>query len=122
LKRWLPVAAWLALVGTIIGLADAGGARWLFDWVERTPGADKLGHFVLIGAMAFLLNIALRARQAGPVLLGSLLVFAIFTAEEFSQLFIPHRHFDWGDLAANVLGIALADRLARPAVRPAPRV
>jgi VanZ family protein len=121
LKRWLPAAAWLALVGTIVGLADAGGARWLFDWIERTPGSDKVGHFVLIGAMAFFLNIALHARRAGPVLLGSVLVFAVFAVEETSQLFIPRRHFDWGDLTADVLGIALADWLARVAVRTSPR-
>jgi VanZ family protein len=71
--------------------------------------------------MAFFLNVALSARRAGPVLLGSLLVLVIFTAEEISQLFIRGRHFDWSDLAADVLGIAVADWLARAALRPSPR-
>ena len=112
-KRWLPALAWLAFVGFIIWLADTGSARWFFNWIERTPGSDKAGHFVLIGAMAFFLNLALRCRRLGPILLGSLIVFVVFAGEEFSQLFIPGRHFDWIDLSADVLGIATADFLAR---------
>jgi polysaccharide biosynthesis protein VpsQ len=116
LKRWLFAASWLAFVAFIIWLADTRRARWFFDWIERYPGSDKVGHFFLIGGMAFVLNLALR-RRLGPFLLGSVLVAIVFTAEEFSQLWFTARHFDWGDLAADFAGIAFFEWLARWRIR-----
>jgi hypothetical protein len=80
-------------------------------------GGDKAGHFVLLGGLAFTLNRALggRSTRMGPIAvqLGGLLVALAITREEFSQMWIPSRTFDWGDLAANYAGIACADWLAR---------
>jgi multisubunit Na+/H+ antiporter MnhB subunit len=109
-------ALWFVAVVGIIMLADSGGAAWLFRWIERTPGGDKAGHFVLIGGMALLLNLALRARRMPALgrhwLIGSLVVVALFTAEEYSQKFNRRRHFDYGDLAADYAGIWCAGWLA----------
>lgn len=111
--RWILASLWLAFVGGIIWMADTHRGRTFMDWVERTPGGDKLGHFFLIGMMAFFLNVALRGRRLGKVQVGSLIVAIVFVAEEFTQLRFPWRHFDVGDLAADFIGIAVADWLSR---------
>jgi len=108
-------------VAAIIWLADTSRARWFFNWLESYPGTDKAGHFVLIGGMAFMLNLALR-RRLGPFLLGSVLVAIVFTCEEFSQLHFSTRHFDWGDLAADFAGIAFFEWPARRILGKSTRV
>ena len=117
LKRWIPFAAWLGFVGVVIACADTGRMRGFLGWVNSLPFGDKAGHFVLIGTMAHLLNYALRFKvlpigRLGPQL-GGLLVLAVITVEEFSQIWIPGRTFDVGDLVANTLGVALAELTAR---------
>ena len=102
-------AVWFAFIVFVTYLADTGGAPWLFAWIERVPGSDKVGHFFLIGGLAFLANLALRGRRVPlfgrRLLLGSLAVLVVFTAEEYSQKFNRRRHFDYGDLAADYAGI-----------------
>lgn len=106
----------LAIVVGAIVAADIHRARPFFDWVEAHGGSDKFGHFLLLGGLALTLNYALlRLFRIGPVRLhlGGLIIGVLITLEEISQLWIPHRQFDLGDLAANYAGIAFADWLAR---------
>lgn len=107
----------LGIVGAAILSADFHRARRLFDWIEAHAGSDKLGHFLLLGGLSWTLNYALCGRfvRVGPIgiQLGGLIIAALITLEEVSQLWIPYRHFDLGDLAANYAGIAFADWLAR---------
>lgn len=98
------------LVVTVL-LANQGA---LPDWLEAfkaLPGGDKTCHFLLMGSMALLLNITLHQRRikfAGlSFLLGSTIVLLVVTIEEFSQIWLPLRSFDWGDLLADYLGIAV---------------
>jgi len=53
---------------------------------------------LLIGGMAFLINLALGLRELRWLgcdwLLGSVLVGVVFTLEEISQIWIPARTFD----------------------------
>ena len=91
--------------------------RRFLGWVNSLPFGDKAGHFVLIGTMAYLLNYALRFKvlsvgRLAPQL-GGLLVLTVITLEEFSQIWIPGRTFDVGDLVANSLGVAVAELAAR---------
>lgn len=115
LKRFGLAAAYFAVVALIIWLADHRDTQFIFAWLRALPGGDKLGHFLILGGFAFVLNHALRCRTvtlAGqPVLLGSLIVFLLALAEEASQLFIPGRTFDLWDLAADALGILVLGRL-----------
>jgi polysaccharide biosynthesis protein VpsQ len=117
LKRWIPFVAWLAFVGGVIVCADTGRMRGFLGWVNSLPLGDKAGHFVLIGTMAHLLNYALcfRTWRIGkwPLQSGGLVILALITAEEFSQIWIPGRTFDAGDLVANGIGVVLADVVAR---------
>jgi polysaccharide biosynthesis protein VpsQ len=116
-RRWIPFIIALAIVVGAILAADFHRARVLFDWITAHPGTDKVGHFFLLGSLALTLNLGLRGRiaQVGPLSaqMGGLIVGALITLEEISQLWIPSRQFDLGDLAANYAGIAFADWLAR---------
>ena len=122
MKRWLPTIAFFLFVSLIILLADEGWARGFFAWIQNSGGGDKAGHFVLIGGLAFFLNLSLGCRKWRGLLAGSLIIVVLCTAEEFSQLFSRYRHFDWLDLAANYAGIFTAGLLARRIARPRPEV
>ena len=117
MKRWIPFVVWLLFVGVIIVCADRSLARWLFTFIERYPGSDKLGHIFLIGTLAFTLNYALRARtvplKCCRVQLGGIIVAVVMTIEECSQKWIPSRTFDFLDLTANYAGILCAGWLTR---------
>lgn len=106
----------LVLAG-IIFIADRKSTRYLLNFIGNIPYGDTLGHFFLMGTLSFLVNLVLQAKTVGfgklRYLLGSLLVAVIVTIEEFSQLFIRGRTFDWTDLAADFVGILIFGELAR---------
>ncbi|MDQ3800257.1 MAG: VanZ family protein [Acidobacteriota bacterium] len=107
----------LALAGIVV-LADIRETQYLFRPVRRLPYGDKIGHFLLMGMFSLVVNLVLRARTVRlfrkfGYLLGSLIVLAIVTAEEFSQIFVRGRSFDWTDLAADWAGIFIFGELAR---------
>lgn len=76
------------------------------------PNGDKAGHFLLFGLLAFLVNTGLAGRQVSLLnkryLLGSVILTAIVTVEEFLQLFNEQRNFSFFDLAGAYLGIFIA--------------
>lgn len=115
--RWIFAAGWLVLVGLIIFCADRRLLTPVFRFITAHPGSDKAGHFVLIGGTAFLLNLALGLREVRWLgrgwLLGSVLVGAVFTLEEISQLWFPARTFDLLDLAGDYAGILFFGWVAR---------
>ena len=116
MRRWIPFIAFFAFILTVIYAADRHLARGFFGWVQSIPFGDKAGHFVLMGTLAFLLNRALAGRTISPgVQLGGVIVAVFVVAEEISQRWLPWRTFDYGDLLADFVGIALADWLARRA-------
>lgn len=116
MNRWVPFAAMALFVGGVIFCADAGLARGLFEWLDRHPGSDKAGHFLLVGGVAWTLNRALRGRMIplgfASVQAGGLVIAILMTLEEFSQLWIAGRKFDLGDLAANYAGVLVAGWLS----------
>lgn len=73
------------------------------------PYEDKIAHFFLVGALAFLLNLSLSLSQITigrfRVLTGSLLLLVFVTFEEGSQAWFPSRSLSWSDLLANYAGI-----------------
>jgi hypothetical protein len=119
--RWGLALGWLAFITLIIICADEGILKPVYAFVGTHPGSDKVGHFLLIGGMAFLLNIALGLREMRWLgvgwLLGSVIVGTIFTLEEISQIWIPSRSFDLLDLAGDFGGILFFGWLAKWVVR-----
>ena len=73
------------------------------------PWFDKLCHFLLMGGLAFVINVALGARRYRWLglgwLVGSLWLGLVVALEEISQLWLPGRAFELRDLAADFAGI-----------------
>ncbi len=115
--RWALAIGWLAFVAVIIFCADRRLLRPVFAFIAAHPGSDKIGHFILIGGTAFLLNLALGLREVRWLgrgwLLGSMVVGVVFTLEEISQLWFASRSFDLLDLAGDYAGILFFGWLAR---------
>jgi len=105
---------------------------WMLGFYSR-PGGDKLGHFVLMGWLAFVVQLAVAAvrRESAPsgaralVARSTLVVAAVVALEELSQLAFLVRTPSLLDLAASLAGIAcgawLAGRVTRRPPAPADR-
>lgn len=103
-------------LGYTIYAANTQTPFFFIQLIKNIPFGDKIGHFCLIGSMCFLLNLALRIKEINisnlHFLIGSIIMFAIVTLEEITQMFIPSRTFDLVDLFFNYLGIFVFGRLA----------
>ena len=106
-------------------LASLGYGPALFGFVNRIPGGDKTGHFVLMGLLAFAVTgwLAPAPWRGGPVgmVRATALVVALVTLEELLQLLVPVRRFTLTDLLASYAGIltgALAGSFALKRRRP----
>lgn len=99
----------LAFVVWIILRADSGHDLPRFiTALYAYPNGDKLGHFLLMGALAFAITLALPRRGQFPGL--GLLAF-VLAAEEFSQRFFG-RHSDLLDLVCSLAGLIVFGGLA----------
>lgn len=89
--------------------------------LPNVPYADKVGHAVLIGPLAFFLDGALELR---PLVSGwrfprlaPVLVLTVAGIEEYMQRFSSRRSSSFEDFAADVVGVCffswLAGRVAR---------
>jgi VanZ family protein len=106
---------WLAILFTlfiflIILFADLGLLEGPIDVMDSLPFGDKIGHFLLIGMLSFLIISSLI--QALPkwdpkrvAIVASLILLFIFTVEEASQGPIRGRDASLADLSANYAGI-----------------
>lgn len=108
---------YVIILAVIIFIADRKSTRFLLDFIGNIPYGDKLAHFFLMGFLSFLVNLLLNARTFGfgklRYLLGSVIVLVLVTIEEFSQLFVRGRTFDWRDLVADFVGIIIFGEIAR---------
>ena len=120
LRQWLPWAIFVGFavfLSFVIRIANTGRGGRYWSFLDRIPYGDKLGHMLLMGTLCFLLNMALRCRTVPlggevRIFLGTLLVALFVLGEEISQIFLPSRTFDFVDLLADAIGIALASWLA----------
>lgn len=107
---------YIFILADIILLADINGTKY-FNFVGSVLLGDKFGHFFLMGAFSFLLNLALNIKsfQINGIkyLSGSLIVFGFLTVEEISQIFIAGRTFDFTDLIFDYAGIFVFGEAAR---------
>jgi polysaccharide biosynthesis protein VpsQ len=126
--RWFLFFLFSLFLMSIIIANDLGQIKSIVSLVNSLPFGDKFGHVIFIGTLTYLLNYALadslhqstsaqvaytkgnRLTKIGNyrILLGCLIIAVVMTIEEFSQIWIPNRTFDLGDLAANYLGISIA--------------
>ena len=113
--KWLALLFILFMLGVVL-LADLGSLPSPVAMLYHFPNGDRAGHFVLYGILTFLVNSAFpRQVQIARVnvFYGSLIIAALATLEEFSQLFFPNRTFDLIDLSFTLMGIISADLLVR---------
>ena len=100
----------------IIFCADTGQAGFLAGQVRNLPFGDKMGHFLLYGMQAFLVNLAFQNGRWDvyglSVLKGSTLVLVFAVAEEFTQIFLASRSFELADIVCDLLGIYVFGKLA----------
>jgi hypothetical protein len=102
----------------LLAIVFAAGTRpEYFFFIYQIPGADKTGHFLLMGTFSFLVNTACSGQRISifslKVLKGSLMVIGLVTLEELTQLFVITRTFSLLDLGADYFGIFLFGRLAK---------
>jgi hypothetical protein len=111
------LSVWFALVLLgIIVVADMDMGVAVYGHLCNFRYFDKLGHFLLMGGMAFMINLSLDARRVSfcqqEWLVGSLAVMLFVLAEECTQIWMPHRQFQISDLLCDGLGILLFGRAA----------
>lgn len=118
--RWL-VGAFVILLVAIVVAADQGRLPAFVTALYAVPGGDKVGHFVLMGILSFLVNVSLathsRTHTSRRIVQGSLIVGLLATIEEVSQLLFETRSFSLNDLGSSYAGIAFFAYLASVALR-----
>ena len=104
------------LIAGIVVLADRGELYQHVQFFVSFKHADKLWHFILMGTMSLLVNLALMARRVRlgvfSILVGSAIVTAVVSAEEMSQGLFENRTMDLYDWLADMAGIVVFGQLA----------
>ena len=113
--NWI-TAAFILLLSLIVITANLGLGPVYFPFMYSFPGLDKVGHFVLMGILAFLINLVLNLKKlrifGQDFLIGSMAVLLVVALEELSQLFLVFRAFSILDLVFDLGGILLGGQLA----------
>ena len=119
LRRITVLYALLLLV--IIAIANLGIGATFRPVVNALPGGDKAGHFLAMGGLCLLVTLSLAPRRLRlgrrSLPLGPVVVAALVTLEEVSQIWIDSRGFDLLDLTADYLGVLLGGWVALKVVR-----
>ena len=94
---------------TISVLASTRFSREIASLLRHVPGGDTLGHFLIMGVVAFFVALGFatarfRGRTLGIVGTASI-VAAVVTVDELIQVVVPSRTFSLTDLSANYAGI-----------------
>ena len=108
--------AFAIILGVIVIAADEGRLPAFIARLYDFPYGDKVGHFILIGGLAFLVNMSVTSWRGNEpwltLLIASLVITAIVSLEEASQSFFQSRHANWQDLASSYAGILVLGGLA----------
>jgi VanZ family protein len=113
--KWLTVL-FTVFILVIIVLADTDRLG-LLKIINTLPLGDKLGHFLLYGILALLINLTLfrslpsRTRTSIAVTSGLILALLI-GIEEFSQQYFSSRTYSLSDLTAGYLGVTFFSWMA----------
>ena len=113
---YLPFISFLAFIVWMIVQENMNQENMISHAGHSVPHGDKIGHFLLFGLLALLLNIALRFKVVDLSFrrfhLGSILVFSLAILEEFSQLAFDTRTFDLFDMLFDLFGIGLLSSIS----------
>ncbi|MEQ8811318.1 MAG: VanZ family protein [Imperialibacter sp.] len=107
--RYIPSLLFFLFLCFIIVMADTNHKLGLMKIIEGVPFGDKVGHFMLFGFLAGLINVALRFRRLKlwslDINMAGVLVLCFAIAEEFTQLAFANRTFELADMLSDVLGV-----------------
>ena len=111
LIRYIPSLLFFAFICWIIVLTNLDQKLDFMRILDGVPFGDKLGHFLLYGFLAGLVNIALRFRRLSiwsvDINMAGVVVLCFAIAEEFTQLALAIRTFELADMLSDVLGVWL---------------
>ena len=114
--RIVLASVYTAAVALIVFAANRGQLGGLPGALHVAPGADKFCHLLLVGGLAFAINLAADCRPwrlGGRAWLpGTVICLPLSVVEELTQIAIPSRNFDPLDMLMNVLGVLLIGPLA----------
>ncbi|MFZ4665511.1 MAG: VanZ family protein [Prochlorotrichaceae cyanobacterium] len=106
------------LLVTIVVAANQSRLPAPLQFLANLPFGDTLGHFCLMGILAFLCNLAWpvthwqwKNSRILQISKASLIILTIVTLEEISQFFFPARTPSLIDLGADYVGIFLLGNL-----------
>ncbi|RLD66726.1 MAG: hypothetical protein DRI84_04145 [Bacteroidetes bacterium] len=107
MNKYKILAIYLAIILFTIAVVDSGITVHFRQWLRiQIPNLDKLGHFLGMGILVFLLlNAFAKEKPKTRIILIILFTISLATMEEFSQKLLQYRSFQLWDLAANYLGI-----------------
>ena len=87
------------------------------EQLHDLPYGDKVLHFTLFGLLALVANLALASRgkrsMAHAIVMGSIFVAFVATAEECSNWFLTNRDWSLGDLIRQLLRAWFASACCR---------
>lgn len=105
---------WSVIGAIVIGVIVNGVTGYgneISKTIQENDLMDKVGHLVFFGALSFLIHRGLRLHLTCStwivVIAGCAIAFVLGVVDEYSQLWIRGRNFDYTDLWANFAGAAL---------------
>ena len=108
---WIIGICSLLVINRLLGVD-----RWLLVGIRENELADKAGHFLFFGLLAFLVHLMLRSKTAwmkGRIVAIAFLTVALLAViDEVSQHWVARRTVDPWDLCANFLGIIILGPMA----------
>jgi VanZ family protein len=98
--------SYVLFVLAIAVAADVGALAPLVEWLHAVPFGDKVCHLSLAAGLGTAAVTIAPTPRIAFAPLSVVMVIALAAIEEFSQRYVPGRHFDLLDLAANTIGLA----------------
>lgn len=115
-RKWIlggVAILFLAFFSYVIYSANQGSLPLFIRRLYMFPGGDKVGHLILMGFLAFFVNLLLYPKSfrvlGQSLFIGTLIVSILITVEEVSQILISNRTFDLVDLLFSYLGMIMGD-------------
>jgi len=103
LARWIPAAAWMALLWVLSDQSAVQGPAWAWDKALHASAYAVLGLFCLWAA-----HRGLRPPAAGATLLALAVVLGYGAVDELHQLRVPGRQADVRDWVADAVGAGIS--------------
>ena len=105
---------WVVAILTVaIGELLPGGSAPL-TWIDALGVSDKLEHFSAYFVLAVIPALGFEPRKG---LMAALSMILLGVLLDVAQLFIPGRDFEYGDIAANTVGVFVGLGVARAVLK-----